>query len=242
MEAILSGRWWRAYERSRRDPKLQRLPAETFRGWYNLVCLASEHGGKLPSIADTAYELRKSVDAIEKLLVALQSAELFEENDGVWAPRKWNALQYKSDVSTPRVKRFRERQGNGERNVSETPSESEAETETESETEIIRAFALFNDAAKRTNWPSASKLDDRRKRRMRDRLKEVGGLEGFALVVARAEGSEFLTEKWPNFNLDWMLKPENFTKLREGNYDNRGAINRDSEIERAIAASKGAVQ
>jgi hypothetical protein len=123
----MADRWWRAYDRSRRDPKLQRLPAETFRGWYNLVCLASEHGGNLPSIADTAFELRKTEEATSKLLGTLESAELFERRDGVWSPRKWNTLQYKSDVSTDRVREFRERQ----RNVSETPSESETEADTE---------------------------------------------------------------------------------------------------------------
>lgn len=116
----MSDRWWRAYERSRRDPKLQRLPAETFRGWYNLVCLSSENGGQLPCLADVAYELRKSETVVEKLLADLKGVELFEQNGETWSPRKWNTLQYKSDVSTERVKRFRERS----ETVSETPSES----------------------------------------------------------------------------------------------------------------------
>lgn len=121
----MTDRWWRAYDRSRRDPKLQRLPAETFRGWFNLVCLASENGGALPALADIAFELRKSEFAAAKLLDDMKAAELFENIDGVWSPRKWNTLQYKSDVSTERVKRFRKRF----ETVSETPSESEADTE-----------------------------------------------------------------------------------------------------------------
>lgn len=215
----MSGRWWRAYSRARHDPKLLKLSDKHFRWWFNLVCVAAENGGSLPPHADLAVEFRVTGAAMTQVLDVLVGAGLLDHDDAGIRPHNWNALQYVSDSSSNRVKQFRERQ----RNVSVTPSETEAETDTESEKEIVRAFALFNDAAKRTNWPSVSKIDDRRKRRMRDRLKEVG-VDGFALVLAKAEGSEFLTEKWPNFNIDWMLKPENFTKLREGNYDNRGAI------------------
>lgn len=120
--------------------------------------------------------------------------------------------------------------------VSETPSESEADTETEADTEkrreeravalaelrdAERGFALFNDAAKRTGWPEAQQISDDRKKLMRARLKDVGGIEGFAIALGKAEASDFLTTTWPNFNLDWMLKPKNFRKLMEGNYDKR---------------------
>lgn len=210
-------RWFRSHARKLNSPKVQRLSDKLYRAWDSLLCVACESGGKLAPIADTAFLLRKSEKETQALIDELIARDFFVKTETGIEPKDWSEWQYKSDVSTDRVKRFRERQGN----VSETPSESEAETDTESEEEIIRAFALFNDATKRTNWPAAQKLDAKRKRRLRDRLTEVGGIEGFALVLAKAEGSEFLTVKWPNFNLDWMLKPENFTKLQEGNYDNK---------------------
>jgi hypothetical protein len=40
--------WWRAYDESADDPKLQRLSADLFRALFNLVCLASRNGGVLP--------------------------------------------------------------------------------------------------------------------------------------------------------------------------------------------------
>lgn len=99
--------------------------------------------------------------------------------------------------------------------------------------EVDQAFRLFNDAAKRTGWPEAQKIDDDRKRLMRGRLKDVAGVEGFAIALGKAEASEFLTVTWPNFNLDWLLKPKNFRKLMEGNYDKR---NPDRPDERSLAA------
>lgn len=125
----MSGRWWRAYERSRHDPKLLKLSDRDFRGWYLVVCTASAYGGTLPPLADLAIEIRRSEDATSKLLATLNAAALLDENDGRYMPHNWNGLQYKSDVSNERVKRFRQRQCN----VTETPSESETDTEADTE-------------------------------------------------------------------------------------------------------------
>lgn len=136
----MSGRWWRAYNRARNDPKLQRLPGETFKAWFNLVCLASENGGSLPRLADCAFELRRSESATEKLLDALKAADLLDETGNGLTPHNWDGLQYKSDVSNERVKRHRQRQRNVTSAVTkpvtgnghETPSESESEADTDS--------------------------------------------------------------------------------------------------------------
>lgn len=219
----MSGRWWRAYDRSRRDPKLQRLQAETFRGWYNLVCLASENGGALPALDVIAFEIRKSEQATLQLLKSLEAVELFECVDGTWRPRKWNDLQYKSDVSTDRVKAFRERQ----RNVSETPSENrEQRTETEktdsgadapcASDDVRVAFEEFTKAAADCNWPKPRALEADRRKKLKARLDEHG-LDGWRQVIAIARESDFLRTKFP-LKLDWVLEPKNFRKVLEGNY------------------------
>jgi hypothetical protein len=125
----MSGRWWRAYSRARHDPKLLKLSDKTFRWWFNIVCVASDNDGVLPSHADLAVEFRTSGAAMTKVLDELVSAGLLDHNETGIHPHNWNGLQYKSDVSNERVKRYRERHRNGECNVSETPSESEADTD-----------------------------------------------------------------------------------------------------------------
>jgi hypothetical protein len=115
--------WWRAYASARHDPKVQRLPDAMFKAWFNLLCLACEHDGVLPALADTAYELRKSEDATERLLLEMQARELFDQTERGIEPHNWNGRQYKSDVSTERVKQHRQRKRNVSPNVSETPSE-----------------------------------------------------------------------------------------------------------------------
>lgn len=117
----MSGRWWRAYDESVDDPKLLLLSDRAHRGWYNLLCLASANGGTMPDMKVMAIKLRMSPAKVTALLSELKAAVLLDEVDGKITPHNWNGRQYKSDVSTPRVKRFR----NAKRNVSETPPETE---------------------------------------------------------------------------------------------------------------------
>lgn len=127
----MSGRWWRAYGRARHDPKLLKLSDKQFRWWFSLVCVASDNDGALPSHADLAVEFRVSGKVMTDALDSLVAAGLFDHDETGIRPHNWNGLQYKSDVSNERVKRFRERQGNAPCNVTETPSESETEADTE---------------------------------------------------------------------------------------------------------------
>lgn len=120
-------RWFRVYDDLADDPKVQRLPAALFKSLINLWCLASQHGGILPSIADIAFKLRISTEKATAMLVGLKNAELIDEVEGGLAPHNWNARQYKSDVSTDRVKQFRERQRNVSITVSETPPDTDSE-------------------------------------------------------------------------------------------------------------------
>lgn len=123
-------RWFRFYSEVVNDPKVQKLPCEDFRAWVNMLCLASENDGRLPSIHDMAFALRMSEDAVLTVVERLSSGGLIDRLcggvDGYhYAPHSWDKRQYKSDTSTDRVKRFRERSNN----VSETPPETEADTE-----------------------------------------------------------------------------------------------------------------
>jgi nitrogen regulatory protein PII-like uncharacterized protein len=127
----MSGRWWRAYGRARHDPKLLKLTDKQFRWWFSLVCVASDNDGVLPSHADLAVEFRVTGKVMTEALDALVAAGLFDHNETGIHPHNWNGLQYKSDVSNERVKRFRERQCNVTGNVSVTPSETETEADTE---------------------------------------------------------------------------------------------------------------
>src|SRR5262245_24583875 len=100
--------WLRLYTSVLDDPKVQRLPAEQFKGWVNLLALTKENDGLLPSIEDIAFRLRMTDEEAESLIETLVKRGLLESDGERLTPHNWNGRQYKSDVSTERVQRFRE--------------------------------------------------------------------------------------------------------------------------------------
>lgn len=127
-------RWFRMYDDVINDPKVMRLPEATRWHWVTVLCAASKHGkddGMLPATGELAFLLRLTEQRVAVILTELVSAGLVDKVDGGFAPHNWRGRQYKSDVSTDRVKRFRERQSNGKRNVSPDVSETPPEAETE---------------------------------------------------------------------------------------------------------------
>jgi len=114
--------WFRMYEGTLDDPKVQKLPPKMFKAWINLLCLASRHDGEIPEASVIAFALRISEVEATDIFAFLFNSGLFDrDEDGRVTPHNWASRQFKSDVSNERVKRHRQRQ----RNVTETPSESE---------------------------------------------------------------------------------------------------------------------
>lgn len=111
-------RWFRFYDEALDDPKVQNLPGDLFKLWVNILCIASKHGGVLPPIDGLAFALRTTPEGAAEAVDRLARGGLVAKvNADRWAPHNWNKRQYKSDTSTPRVKRFR--------NVTETPPDTE---------------------------------------------------------------------------------------------------------------------
>lgn len=113
-------RWLRLYDDTINDPKVLKLPEAMRWHWIALLCVASKSEGVLPPLDDIAIQLRVTAAKATEIIAALVKAQLLDKMETGFAPHNWNGRQYKSDVSTERVKRFR----NGKRNVSETVSET----------------------------------------------------------------------------------------------------------------------
>lgn len=124
-------RWFRVYDDMVDDPKVQRLGPDLFKALVNLWCLASKNNGLIPCVADIAFKLRLKSERVLKILAELSACGLIDETEGHLVPHNWNNRQYKSDVSNERVKRYRERQSNGDCNVTEAVTVTPPETDTE---------------------------------------------------------------------------------------------------------------
>jgi hypothetical protein len=217
-------RWFRFYNETRHDPKVQRLPAELFRAWVNMLCLANENGGHIPGTPeDLAYEMRMPVAKAMKCIEQLKHAGLLDQDETLH-PHNWNGRQYQSDDVGTRVKRYRERQ----RNVTETADETPPDTDTESDTEQKQrgeeaaAVSDWHALAEEHDLRKVAKLTKTRRSHLKARLSDCGGLDGWRSALAKIRGSPFMLGKndrgW-KIDFDFLVSESGFTKLMEGKYD-----------------------
>jgi hypothetical protein len=199
----MSDRWFRLYESVVHDPKLQRLPGDVFKGLVNIWCLTSSAGGTLPDPKDIAFHLHMKPSKVQSLITRLRSAGLLDETKNGLVPHNWNGRQFKTDVSTERVRRFRERRetvsGNAVKPFHETPPDTEqnrAEQKQRKERSSLRS-----DAKKATrlsaDWqPSTEYLDYARSQGMPQGVidREAENFRDYWVAKAGKDGAK----------LDWL--------------------------------------
>lgn len=105
------------------------LSDRDFRLWVKLLCVAADNNGRIPPITMLKHVLNARLDHLSTGVQRLVSGGLIDLLPEGYEPHDWSKLQYKSDTSTDRVHRHREK-----RNVSETPPEAETDTEAERST------------------------------------------------------------------------------------------------------------
>ena len=92
--------------------------------------------------------------------------------------------------------------------------------------EIAECVSAYNAAADRAGWPKVQAMNAKRRAALGNRLKECGGATGWEVALAKAEASDFLCGRSPkpfSATFDFLTASSNFTKLMEGNYDNRSS-------------------
>jgi hypothetical protein len=133
-------RWFRFHADAMRNPKVARLNDMQFRLWIELLSVAAENDGAIPCLDDLKHILKRRLDHLSRGLDDLIRAGLMDVLGDGYEPHNWGKNQYKSDVSTSRVQKYR-----AKGNVSETPPD----TETETDTEDVVAKATTSPRAKR---------------------------------------------------------------------------------------------
>ena len=152
-------RWFRMDDDVVNDPKVQGLPAEIFKAWVNVLCIASKNQGHLPILRDVAFLLRITEAKALELLTKLERAGLLDKDGDGFVPHNWNKRQFKSDcdsTNADRQKRYRSRHRNADSNVTHNVTDSEdgnvttkrPHTETDTQTEKKEARAARTD-----DWP-----------------------------------------------------------------------------------------
>lgn len=120
--------WFRLYDDLLDNPKVQKLPAELFKAYVNILCIARKEdaGGVLPSNEDLAFYLHDDMSRVTSRVTALIEAKLIDENDGIRDIHNWKTLQYESDKDpTAKERKRREREKKNEDNGEKTQDDIE---------------------------------------------------------------------------------------------------------------------
>lgn len=119
-------RWFRFYSDAMRNPKVAKLSDKDFRLWVELLAVAAENDGVIPPLSDLKHLLRRRLDHLSTAVKRLISGSLIDPLEGGYEPHNWTKFQYKSDSSTERSRKHREKC-----NVAATPPDTDTDTETD---------------------------------------------------------------------------------------------------------------
>lgn len=221
-------RWFRFYADAMRHPKVARLSDKDFRLWCDLLCVASERDGSIPCLDDLKHVLKRRLDHLSTGVERLISAGLIASLGDGYSPHGWSERQYKSDVSTERVRKHRDKC-----NVSETPPDTETDTETELEPKGSCASAdapaftvddfveAWNDTAVICGLSQIRKLTDARRRAFNVRRREYPEIADWQSAFRCLQSNKWMHGDNRNgwrADPDFFLQAKSFTKLVEGQY------------------------
>ena len=116
-------------------------------------------------------------------------------------------------------------QGN---NITTLEAKASLSAKADAKAEISQAVSDFKEMAERQGWPTIRILSKARQAALKARLRDAGGLDGWREALRRASASDHCNgdnDRGWVCNFDFLTSQAKFTKLMEGNYDNRTSRN-----------------
>lgn len=167
---------------------------------------------------------------------AVKRHSLKQSQNARHKPLKYNetqlAMAMPSDCQTdapypypypiPKKERDSSPSGDGEK-----PSPEGGLVQQDWKTTETEAVNLWNETAARIGSSRCVKLTPARKSRLKARLKECVGIQGWKRAMELVEGSPFLRGEKTDWraDFDFVLQEKSFTKLMEGGYSSNGKAN-----------------
>lgn len=102
-------RWFRMYSDLIHKRKIQRLPAQVFKDWVNILCVANEAHprGTIKDIADVSYQLRIRPKKASDMVTRLHAYGLLDSTPDGYKVHDWDEYQPSSDDAAARMSRKR---------------------------------------------------------------------------------------------------------------------------------------
>ena len=217
----MSNPWFRLYSRIMNDPVIEFLSFEDQRHYVWILCLKNE------GILDEDYAQPWMLERVVARKLGLQG-EAFENTkqrlleteliDNKWQPRNWDSLQFKSDSSTERVRKYRKNKGAEDSKTNETLQKryetvtvTPPDTDTDTDTEITPPISPPGDegvsppVAKKQKrspipksgpWPSIQALVDKYNSETPDEFIAVSKITDAREKKIRDYLAQFRDEDW----------------------------------------------
>jgi hypothetical protein len=103
-------RWFRVYNEVIDDPKIHKMNAKIFKTFIFMMCFASEceQNGKIPCTSrEISVRIRTRHDTVKATIEKLIDLQILANDSNGYKFLNWEKRQFKSDLSTERVQRFR---------------------------------------------------------------------------------------------------------------------------------------
>jgi uncharacterized protein YdaU (DUF1376 family) len=228
------------------------MTAATKGVYITLLCLLYEAERPLTQSRDVlARRCGCTVPAFEKALDVLCDEGKIERGpDGIWSKKCEKHIasrrERRSSAKAAAEKRWKKaegKQGAADARASSAQCKPEPEPEIEYKEanaslspdgdepffpkpldDVAEAVAAYNAAASQSGWPEVRILSKSRRSALAARLRECGGLEGWACALAKAQASAHCcgqNDRGWVASFDFLTRQSSFAKLMEGNYDNR---------------------
>jgi len=167
-------------------------------------------------------------------------ADFFTISGGVWVHKRVqgeieNAIKNQELRSKKAQDAANKRWGNKDAKAMPgactSPSPSPSPPSASKDTDGQEAVRLWNLVAEKFGLSKVQSFTESRKKKIKLRLKEIGGLDGWKMALIKVAESKFLTggndSGW-TASFDFLLQPSSMARLMEGNYDNRKSTDPDS--------------
>jgi hypothetical protein len=120
VEALMPTPWLRLWDGTLDLPKAQRLSAEHFKGWINLLMLANRQNdrGRLPDMDEIAFALRTDHASVKSLVDSLVKVKLIDRNGQTMTMHDWQTWQSPEKTNADRAREWRRGKALNERTAS----------------------------------------------------------------------------------------------------------------------------
>lgn len=180
--------------------------------------------------------------------------QFFDINNGRWrqirlTKERKNVVERSDKMKENAQARWLKNKETANANAKQTPCKQDATisisksiSSKKESVSIEEAISAYNELADEIGLPKAQRFTESRRTALRLRLEECGGLEGWAVALAKIRGSPFLrgeNDRGWRASLDFMLRQSSFTKIMEGAYDRPATPDPTEAIRRGILAGMG---